>query len=79
MVLCVALYRYHDAHYFPGNAIVYLVGDLPTSQMLAQLSQVSALLFEHGKAGAGRVHTSGASSLPDISRSGMGGLFDLLC
>ena len=32
--------RYHDTHYSPGNAVVYIVGDIPTSQMLSQLQDV---------------------------------------
>ena len=34
---------YHKSHYFPGNAVVYLVGDLELSQMEAQLTQVTRM------------------------------------
>lgn len=31
---------YHDTHYYPGNALLYLVGDLDPDQMFAQMTQV---------------------------------------
>ena len=31
---------YHDTHYYPGNALLYVIGDLPVEQMEKQLAQV---------------------------------------
>jgi predicted Zn-dependent peptidase len=31
---------FHDTHYYPGNALLYIIGDLPVEQMERQLSLV---------------------------------------
>jgi len=45
--------KYHQSHYKPGNAILYLVGDLPLEQMEAQLSMVVGRVPADRKAGSG--------------------------
>ena len=32
--------KFHGSHYNPGNALVYLVGDIPLDQMKEQLTRI---------------------------------------